>query len=154
MCYLSLDITPLDFAHYSPYHTTETTDRKYFFIPVCYCSLVPRSSNGFCRCFAFQIGKICYHHCIIRHFQFRKCLPVNSNSGLSVCYLQIKALRSAYLAGWIGMLIAELPLLIKNDKQIQTFLSMTPAKKSPGSRYLRQAYSRPRSLLRAVRQYA
>ena len=45
----------------------------------CYCSLVPRSSNGFCRCFAFQIGKICYHHCIIRHFQFRKCLLVNSN---------------------------------------------------------------------------
>ena len=45
-----------------------------------YCSLVPRSSNGFCRCFAFQIGKICCHHCIIRHFQFRKCLPVNSNS--------------------------------------------------------------------------
>ena len=44
-----------------------------------YCSLVPRSSNGFCRCFAFQIGKICCHHCIIRHFQFRKCLPVNSN---------------------------------------------------------------------------
>ena len=45
----------------------------------CYCSLVPRSSNGFCRCFAFQIGKICCPHCIIRHFQFRKCLPVNSN---------------------------------------------------------------------------
>ena len=49
----------------------------------CYCSLVPRSSNGFCRCFAFQIGKICYHHCIIRHFQFRKCLPVNSNNRFS-----------------------------------------------------------------------
>ena len=49
------------------------------FFTRCYCSLVPRSSNGFCRCFAFQIGKICYHHCIIRHFQFRKCLPVNSN---------------------------------------------------------------------------
>ena len=49
-----------------------------------YCSLVPRSSNGFCRCFAFQIGKICYHHCIIRHFQFRKCLPVNSNFIFSV----------------------------------------------------------------------
>ena len=48
-----------------------------------YCSLVPRSSNGFCRCFAFQIGKICYHHCIIRHFQFRKCLPVNSNTSCS-----------------------------------------------------------------------
>ena len=37
------------------------------------------NSNGFCRCFAFQIGKICCHHCIIRHFQFRKCLPVYSN---------------------------------------------------------------------------
>ena len=37
------------------------------------------NSNGFCRCFAFQIGKICYHHGIIRHFQFRKCLPVYSN---------------------------------------------------------------------------
>ena len=49
-----------------------------------YCSLVPRSSNGFCRCFAFQIGKICYHHCIIRHFQFRKCLPVNSNDIVTV----------------------------------------------------------------------
>ena len=48
-----------------------------------YCSLVPRSSNGFCRCFAFQIGKICYHHCIIRHFQFKKCLPVNSNTMLN-----------------------------------------------------------------------
>ena len=39
----------------------------------------PRTVTGFCRCFAFQIGKICYHHCIIRHFQFRKCLPVYSN---------------------------------------------------------------------------
>ena len=37
------------------------------------------NSNGFCRCFAFQIGKICCHHDIIRHFQFRKCLPVYSN---------------------------------------------------------------------------
>ena len=54
------------------------------FFTRCYCSLVPRSSNGFCRCFAFQIGKICYHHCIIRHFQFRKCLPVNSNFIFSV----------------------------------------------------------------------
>ena len=53
------------------------------FFTRCYCSLVPRSSNGFCRCFAFQIGKICYHHCIIRHFQFRKCLPVNSNYKVS-----------------------------------------------------------------------
>ena len=52
---------------------------SFFVYNICYCSLVPRSSNGFCRCFAFQIGKICYHHCIIRHFQFRKCLPVNSD---------------------------------------------------------------------------
>ena len=37
------------------------------------------NSNGFCRCFAFQIGKICFHGCIIRHFQFRKCLPMYSN---------------------------------------------------------------------------
>ena len=55
-----------------------------FLYLLCYCSLVPRSSNGFCRCFAFQIGKICCHHCIIRHFQFRKCLPVNSNSFISI----------------------------------------------------------------------
>ena len=38
------------------------------------------NSNGFCRCSAFQIGKICYHNYIIRHFQFRKCLPVYSNT--------------------------------------------------------------------------
>ena len=25
------------------------------------------------------IGKICFHGCIIRHFQFRKCLPMYSN---------------------------------------------------------------------------
>ena len=56
---------------------------SFFVYNICYCSLVPRSSNGFCRCFAFQIGKICYHHCIIRHFQFKKCLPVNSNLFLS-----------------------------------------------------------------------
>ena len=33
----------------------------------------------FCRCFAFQIGKICYQKCIVRNFQFRKFLPVYSN---------------------------------------------------------------------------
>ena len=38
------------------------------------------NSNGFCRCFAFQIGKICCHHDIIRHFQFRKCLPAYSHT--------------------------------------------------------------------------
>ena len=34
--------------------------------------------TGFCRCFAFQIGKICCQNCIVRNFQFRKFLPVNS----------------------------------------------------------------------------
>ena len=36
--------------------------------------------TGFCRCFAFRIGKIHYHHCIVRNFQFRKFLPVYSNT--------------------------------------------------------------------------
>ncbi|SCH44743.1 Uncharacterised protein [uncultured Clostridium sp.] len=35
--------------------------------------------TGFCRCFAFRIDKIHYHHCIVRNFQFRKFLPVYSN---------------------------------------------------------------------------
>ena len=34
---------------------------------------------GFCRCFAFRIGKIRDHNGIIRNFQFRKFLPVKSN---------------------------------------------------------------------------
>ena len=34
--------------------------------------------TGFCRCFAFQIGKICIRNCIVRNFQFRKFLPVSS----------------------------------------------------------------------------
>ena len=47
------------------------------------------NSNGFCRCFAFQIGKICCHHDIIRHFQFRKCLPVYSNHLFPNCCGQL-----------------------------------------------------------------
>ena len=35
-------------------------------------------ATGFCRCCAFQIGKICCQNCIVRNFQFRKFLPVNS----------------------------------------------------------------------------
>ena len=35
-------------------------------------------ATGFCRCYAFQIGKICCQNCIVRNFQFRKFLPVNS----------------------------------------------------------------------------
>ena len=38
----------------------------------------------FCRCFAFQIGKICYQKCIVRNFQFRKFLPVYSNYAVTV----------------------------------------------------------------------
>ena len=34
--------------------------------------------TGFYRYFAFQIGKICNQNCIVRNFQFRKFLPVNS----------------------------------------------------------------------------
>ena len=49
------------------------------------------NSNGFCRCFAFQIGKICCHHDIIRHFQFRKCLPVYSNTATSFCFAHTSA---------------------------------------------------------------
>ena len=33
-----------------------------------------RTETGFCRCFAFQIGKIRSLNCIIRNFQFRKFL--------------------------------------------------------------------------------
>ena len=35
-------------------------------------------ATGFCRCYAFQIGKICCQNCIVRNFPFRKFLPVNS----------------------------------------------------------------------------
>ena len=39
----------------------------------------PRTVTGFCRCFAFRIGKIRGHNGIIRNFQFRKFLPMKSN---------------------------------------------------------------------------
>ena len=35
-------------------------------------------ATGFCRCYAFQIGKIFCQNCIVRNFPFRKFLPVNS----------------------------------------------------------------------------
>ena len=41
-------------------------------------------ATGFCRCYAFQIGKICCRNCIVRNFQFRKFLPVNSNRRLHI----------------------------------------------------------------------
>ena len=46
-------------------------DRSLLFTHVC-------PATGFCRCYAFQIGKICCQNCIVRNFQFRKFLPVNS----------------------------------------------------------------------------
>ena len=39
----------------------------------------PRTVIGFCRCFAFRIGKIRSHYCTVRNFQFRKFLPPKSN---------------------------------------------------------------------------
>ena len=39
----------------------------------------PRTVTGFCRYFAFRIGKIRGHNGIIRNFQFRKFLPAYSN---------------------------------------------------------------------------
>ena len=44
----------------------------------------PRTVTGFCRCFAFRIGKIRGHNGIIRNFQFRKFLPVYSNVHLPI----------------------------------------------------------------------
>ena len=41
-------------------------------------------ATGFCRCYAFQIGKICCRNCIVRNFQFRKFLPVNSYPPASI----------------------------------------------------------------------
>ena len=46
----------------------------------------PRTVTGFCRCFAFRIGKIRGHNGIIRNFQFRKFLPMKSNKGVTVLY--------------------------------------------------------------------
>ena len=42
----------------------------------------PRTVTGFCRYFAFRIGKIRGHNGIIRNFQFRKFLPMKSNGKL------------------------------------------------------------------------
>ena len=47
------------------------------FFPLLFTHACP--ATEFCRCFAFQIGKICCHNCIVRNFQFRKFLPVYSN---------------------------------------------------------------------------
>ena len=46
----------------------------------------PHTVTGFCRCFAFRIGKIRGHNGIIRNFQFRKFLPMQSNKGVTVLY--------------------------------------------------------------------
>ena len=54
------------------------------FFPLLFTHACP--ATEFCRCFAFQIGKICCHNCIVRNFQFRKFLPVYSN--IFLCFLQ------------------------------------------------------------------
>ena len=50
----------------------------------------PRTVTGFCRCFAFQIGKIRDHNGIIRNFQFRKFLPVKSTEQLHKILIDYK----------------------------------------------------------------
>ena len=45
-------------------------------------------ATGFCRCYAFQIGKICCQNCIVRNFQFRKFLPVNSYYNSTICFVK------------------------------------------------------------------
>ena len=50
----------------------------------------PRTVTGFCRCFAFQIGKIRGHNGIIRNFQFRKFLPVKSTEQLHKILIDYK----------------------------------------------------------------
>ena len=49
------------------------------------CSQMCAQVTGFCRCFAFQIGKICNQNCSVRNFQFRKFLPVNSYEHAILC---------------------------------------------------------------------
>ena len=85
------------------------------------------NSNGFCRCFAFQIGKIHYHHCTVRNFQFRKFLPVCSNgdpADFNETILQVFVLRAFFLIPRIRTI----KLLQKRDirpgglRQLDTFL--------------------------------
>ena len=49
------------------------------------CSQMCAQVTGFCRCFAFQIGKICNQNCSVRDFQFGKFLPVNSYEHAILC---------------------------------------------------------------------
>ena len=85
------------------------------------------NSNGFCRCSAFQIGKIHYHHCTVRNFQFRKFLPVCSNgdpADFNETILQVFVLRAFFLIPRIRTI----KLLQKRDirpgglRQLDTFL--------------------------------
>ena len=59
----------------------------------------PRTVTGFCRCFAFRIGKIHYHHCIVRNFQFRKFLPVYSNKQGAILWKSSYKTRKSRLSG-------------------------------------------------------
>ena len=52
--------------------------------------------TGFCRCFAFRIGKTRGHNGIIRNFQFRKFLPVKSNPEFSLFMFPLRYLYFMY----------------------------------------------------------
>ena len=80
----------------------------------------PRTVTGFCRCFAFQIGKTCGHNSIIRNFQFRKFLPIKSNF-------------TAYYTTGISLFPLTFPPIstkLKIQKQILLFIG-TPARMLP-----------------------
>ena len=91
----------LFFTFYRVYHISYKKEEPIVFSSQSYFPKVLlftrcANSNGFCRCFAFQIGKICCHHCIVRHFQFRKCLPVYSNVYCILYKVQLNLATASY----------------------------------------------------------
>ena len=75
-------VLPSHFSDLFPYVTVPCLHTHYLTISPSSKGSLPSThacpATGFCRCFAFQIGKICCHHCNIRNFQFRKSLPRNN----------------------------------------------------------------------------
>ena len=69
----------------------------------------PRTVTGFCRCFAFRIGKIRGHNGIIRNFQFRKFLPMKSNGKLPYIWKRIDFENGTITGNILG---AALPMLV------------------------------------------
>ena len=66
------------------------TDRSLLFTHVC-------PATGFCRCCAFQIGKICCQNCIVRNFQFRKFRTIQLRQILSACAASFKWRETLYV---------------------------------------------------------